>query len=268
MKTIFLITGPVCSGKETLVRYAETNGLKRIRPYTTDKRKAERNKGYDYMPMTEALNKMISADAVGKCGVGNHYCFTTVERLEDGDIYIADVWGAEALKKYGQTSDKFDFVSIYLDASYDVRLQRSYMRGEYYPDFCREDTMERFLMKDYKLSVSYDFLINTEEDPERTYKKLDKIITVYKLLDQKEEMIEKLELGRIVQKIGDGYLQASLTTDPEYPGIDIEYVPYHQPKGIITNPRVLVEKPKDGSLRALAWSNPAQEDYTEEITFE
>ena len=71
---------------------------------------------------------------------------------------------------------------------------------------------------------------------------------------------------KLVVKLNGGHLVATISTDPDYPGIDIEYVSDKDNGENLSRPRVLVEWPHDDVLRALIWSNPSSEDYTEEIT--
>lgn len=75
--------------------------------------------------------------------------------------------------------------------------------------------------------------------------------------------------NRIEVPVSGGVLVAETTKDPDYPGIDIEYIPDDESEiPLSTRPRILVERPIDGEqLRTLIWSDPAKEDYTEEITF-
>lgn len=75
--------------------------------------------------------------------------------------------------------------------------------------------------------------------------------------------------NRIEVPVSGGVLVAETTKDPYYPGIDIEYIPDDESEiPLSTRPRILVERPIDGEqLRTLIWSDPAKEDYTEEITF-
>lgn len=66
-------------------------------------------------------------------------------------------------------------------------------------------------------------------------------------------------------KIRNGYLIATISEDPYYPGIDIEYVSDDDIGEQLSRPRVLVEWPHDDVLRALIWNDPSDEDYTQEI---
>lgn len=75
--------------------------------------------------------------------------------------------------------------------------------------------------------------------------------------------------NRLEVTLPNGTLVADKVSDPNYPGIDIEFIPDDEPEiPLSTRPRILVERPiEDEQLRALIWSDPAKEDYTEEITF-
>ena len=67
-----------------------------------------------------------------------------------------------------------------------------------------------------------------------------------------------------------GYLRANRSEDPDYPGIDIEFVPDNY-DGTFTIPRILVEQPterNDIQCRALVWEDKNNEDYTKEIEWE
>lgn len=71
---------------------------------------------------------------------------------------------------------------------------------------------------------------------------------------------------QLIVKVNGGCLVATISPDEDYPGIDIEYVPDKYNSESLSRPRVLVEWPHDGVLRALIWNNPNDEDYTEDIT--
>ena len=72
----------------------------------------------------------------------------------------------------------------------------------------------------------------------------------------------------IIVKVAGGYLRAEPSMDPDYPGIDIEFISDNESKEALSRPRILFEKPiEDGDLRALIWNNPHNEDYSKEIIF-
>ena len=73
--------------------------------------------------------------------------------------------------------------------------------------------------------------------------------------------------GSLIVRVEGGYLRADPSQDPDYPGIDIEFIADSEPDDSVSRPRVLFEKPIDGRLRVLIWNNPKNEDYEEEIVF-
>lgn len=84
--------------------------------------------------------------------------------------------------------------------------------------------------------------------------------------DYASAMLGTTEPNREIRvKVKGGYLVATPSYDPDYTGIDVEFQPDNEE--IYTFPRVLMECPKDGELRALIWDDPQSEDYTKEIKF-
>ena len=62
-----------------------------------------------------------------------------------------------------------------------------------------------------------------------------------------------------------GTIVASPNYDPDYPGIDIEFIPDESNtvwKDVVSYPRVLMEKPRGGKLRMLLWTDCEDEEYT------
>jgi hypothetical protein len=66
-------------------------------------------------------------------------------------------------------------------------------------------------------------------------------------------------------RVKGGYIVASISGDIDYPGIDVEYVADDDKGEMASRPKVLIEYPKDGCLRALVWNDPHNEDYADEI---
>ena len=70
--------------------------------------------------------------------------------------------------------------------------------------------------------------------------------------------------------IKDGFLDIRVSQDPDYPGLDVEYIKFKEDKeNLTTRPRVLIECPEESQeLRTLIWGNKTSEDYSDEIIFE
>ena len=72
-----------------------------------------------------------------------------------------------------------------------------------------------------------------------------------------------------------GYLDIRASMDPEYPGLDVEYIKNNEnPNDLKTRPRVVIEWPKNSThtnndnLRCLVWADKNNEDYSQCIEFE
>ena len=76
-----------------------------------------------------------------------------------------------------------------------------------------------------------------------------------------------VDMDTLQIKLPHGYLVATKSTDPNYPGIDVEYIDDNDNGEELSRPRVLIEAPTewDGAIRALIWNNSNNEDYEEEI---
>lgn len=79
--------------------------------------------------------------------------------------------------------------------------------------------------------------------------------------------------------IRNGFLDIRVSQDPDYPGLDIEYISDKESElpreEIMTRPRVLIENPnpdeediKNTDLRVLIWGRKDSEDYTDKIVFD
>lgn len=75
-------------------------------------------------------------------------------------------------------------------------------------------------------------------------------------------------MEEIKVKVTGGYIRANPSSDPDYPGIDVEFVPDNYNGETLSLPRILFEKPIGDKLRVLIWDDPDNEDYTKEIEFD
>lgn len=78
--------------------------------------------------------------------------------------------------------------------------------------------------------------------------------------------------NQIIVKVKGGFLRAMPAEDINYPGIWVEFVSDKESEVTASHPSILVEQePFDNpnstvpNIRALLWTNPNQEDYTDEI---
>ena len=79
-------------------------------------------------------------------------------------------------------------------------------------------------------------------------------------------------MSNLICKVPGGRLVATLSSDPDYPGIDVEFIADDDNGENLSRPRVLIECPDlvddsccEKTLRALIWNDPNNEDCTEEV---
>lgn len=88
-----------------------------------------------------------------------------------------------------------------------------------------------------------------------------------------EELKEEAEdtVGAMEVNVPGGVLRATKSSDPEYPGIDIEFIATAEDRSygkFLSRPRVLMEyEIEDNELRAAVWADEKSEDYSDDIEF-
>ena len=75
-------------------------------------------------------------------------------------------------------------------------------------------------------------------------------------------------MEQIKVRVEGGYFIATPNEDPNYPGIDVEFVADNDNGENLSRPRVMFEKPLDDNLQVLIWENPRDLMPTTEIYFE
>ena len=76
-------------------------------------------------------------------------------------------------------------------------------------------------------------------------------------------------MEEMIVKVKGGVLRATPSMDPEYPGIDVEFIADNDNGENLSRPRILIERPvESGELRALIWDDKNSEDYTKEVIFD
>lgn len=68
-------------------------------------------------------------------------------------------------------------------------------------------------------------------------------------------------MRRLVVPMLDGKLIADVSTDPDYPGIDVEFVSDKDNGTDLSRPRVLIEQAPEEGVRVLIWNNPKSENF-------
>lgn len=122
--TLLCIMGKTACGKDSLVnKLSERTGLKSITSYTTRPRRE--NEGNTHIFVNEDdYNQMYEAGIVAAfTQIGAYKYWTTIDQLEDADLYIIDYEGVKTLKALSLPNIRL--VTIFINTPDDIREERA-----------------------------------------------------------------------------------------------------------------------------------------------
>jgi guanylate kinase len=141
-KPLFLFVGRSASGKTTIANIlAKKHGYKQVESYTTRSPRFEGETGHTFVSEDEFKN--LGELAAYTFYSGKHYG-TTVEQLNESDIYVVDIPGVESLLKKLK-EDNRSICIFYFDASVYNRILRMRVRQD------SNETIISRLLEDEKL---------------------------------------------------------------------------------------------------------------------
>lgn len=122
--TLLCIMGKTACGKDSLVnKLTERTGLKSITSYTTRPRRE--NEGNTHIFVNEDdYNEMYEAGIVAAfTQIGAYKYWTTIDQLEDADLYIIDYEGVKTLRALNLPNIRL--VTIFINTPDDIREERA-----------------------------------------------------------------------------------------------------------------------------------------------
>lgn len=123
---MILLIGPSGSGKTATAEYLqEQYGLTAVASYTTRPPRRATENGHTFITEDE-FDKLQGL--VAYTNFANYRYGVTKEQIDNNDIYIVDLYGAQTLKKL-YTGEK-DFLVFYLDVAPEVCAERMIARGD------------------------------------------------------------------------------------------------------------------------------------------
>lgn len=125
-KPLFLFVARSASGKTTVANMLEKDGYKQIASYTTRPPRYEGEKEHIFISEEEydKLENIVASTLYS----GYRYC-TTLEQIQNADIYVIDPDGVETLIKNRNLINR-EICIIYFEASVCNRIQRMMERGD------------------------------------------------------------------------------------------------------------------------------------------
>lgn len=125
-KPLFLFVGKSASGKTTIANLLEASGYTQVYSYTTRQQRFENEPGHVFITEDEydQLKNIIASTTYN----GSRYC-TTLEQIQDADIYVVDPAGVQALLSNYDKLDRKIYL-IYFDTNTYTRIKRMIERGD------------------------------------------------------------------------------------------------------------------------------------------
>ena len=125
---MLLIVGRTCTGKDTLTRELEKNGMSSVKSYTTRPKRFETENTHIFI--TKEQSEKIN-DKVATTNINGYEYFATNTQVKTNDIYIIDPNGLYELIKNCSDSDfSVVYVSADVNASKEKAIKRSKNKNE------------------------------------------------------------------------------------------------------------------------------------------
>ena len=163
--TLLCILGRTASGKDSLVnKLCERTGLRQVISYTTRPRRE--NEGDTHIFVDEAdFEQMNQANVIAAfTQIGEYKYWTTIDQLEDADVYIIDYLGLKTLRELNLPNIRL--VSIYINVPDEVREYRALKkRKDDRSKFRARDFAERNQFRDMLKNADFDYSISNLELP-------------------------------------------------------------------------------------------------------
>ena len=159
-----------------------------------------------------------------------------------------------------------------------ITTVKEFMKNKAFNEFGYNETIERMIgcsnqyIEDYANDVDAQNDLNAMNPTVLFLGDLNEYVPMGMYISpiKKENHSSKSEgLSAMEVAIPGGILRATESTDPDYPGIDVEFIAFeenYKNDRFLSRPRVLTEYSiEDNELRTLIWADETKEDYSEEI---
>ena len=179
-KPIFLFVGKSASGKTTIADMLGKDGYSQVYSYTTRPKRYENEIGHTFITDEEydKLENIVASTLYN----GHRYC-TTLNQIQEADIYVIDIPGVETLMENYDRLDRRVYV-FYFDTDVYTRIKRMLNRhdsdtqivGRLFNDEAddwKEQLADLRRESDYKLNVYY---INANNPLEEVYNDVKRYI--------------------------------------------------------------------------------------------
>ena len=162
--TLLCVLGKTASGKDSLVnKLCERTGLRQVISYTTRPRRD--NEGNTHIFVDESDYEQMYQDGViaAFTQIGQYKYWTTIDQLENTDVYIIDYTGVQTLRELNLPNIRL--VSVYINVPDGIREDRALnKRKDDKLKFRQRDIAERSQFRDMLKNADFLHLLITLTD--------------------------------------------------------------------------------------------------------
>jgi guanylate kinase len=158
--TLLCVLGRTACGKDSLVnKLCERTGLKSIISYTTRPRRD--NEGNTHIFVDETDLEQMNEDGIVAAftQIGQYKYWTTMDQLENADVYIIDYEGIKTLRELDLPNIRL--VSVYINVPDNIREERALnKRKDDKSKFRTRDFSERGQFREMLKNADFDYAIS------------------------------------------------------------------------------------------------------------
>ena len=171
MKTVILLVGETCCGKDTIASMLEKDGYKVLKSYTTRPNRTKEKDTHIFIKPEDIYQYKNNFIAYTK--IGDYEYFSTKQQLFNSDIYIIDPNGIKYLKS---KINNIKFVVIYINVDEKERLKRAeQIRKDNKKEIVKRFMAEKHQFDEFKINAGFDYSVKNY-DLEKSYRIIKNII--------------------------------------------------------------------------------------------
>ena len=173
---LFCVMGESASGKDTLTkRLCEELGMKMVVSYTTRPPREGEVSTHIFVDDSVYEDMKESNNIAAYTEIAGYYYWSTLEQIQNSDIYICDCIGLQKLEELAIAD--IDLCSIYINVPFEIRLNRALVRGDDIEVFASRTASETEQFVRMKGHGGFDWAVsNLNQD--KAFEVLKKIIEV------------------------------------------------------------------------------------------
>ena len=163
--TLLCIMGKTSSGKDTLAsKLCERMNLKQVISFTTRPRRDNEGDTHIFVGEEDFEQMQNNGIIAAFTQIGQYKYWTTIDQLEDADVYIIDYLGLKTLRKLNLPNIRL--VSVFINVPDDIREKRALnQRKDDKDKFRSRNLAEREQFREMAKNLDFDYSISNLDFP-------------------------------------------------------------------------------------------------------